>query len=95
MEEQRKYFRIKNNGQIRAKVNDMIVDVFDISAESVSITDGKKVPHYGKLEIQFNFFTIFIEYQYLKTKEEYTILNFIHEHEILKLLEALKKLKNK
>jgi hypothetical protein len=36
-----------------------------------------------------------IEYQYLKTRDEYIILTFVHEQEIGKLLEALKKLKNK
>lgn len=91
MDEKRKYFRVRNNGEIEAYFNGVLLNVIDISAASVAIAQSIDLPAKGTILLKINNFSINADFEYLRTLDEVTILLFQNENQINSLLPVLKR----
>ena len=95
MNEERKYFRIKNEGEMCAFIKNQSLEIEDLSAKSISIITDIELPTTGTLELKINLFAINMQYQYLRTNPDHTIiLLFKQRHQINKLFCVLKNLRD-
>lgn len=90
MDEKRKFFRIKNKGEISAQFGTHSIHVIDISASSMAIVPDIDLPQSGTIELRINLFLIQVEYDILRSTKESIILLFPKEEHINKLLPVLK-----
>lgn len=94
MEEQRKFFRIKNKGEIRAQFEAQELIVIDISASSAAVKTKIDLPPMGILTLNIKSFSININFELLrKNQNGDSILIFYQEEHIEKLLPKLKELR--
>lgn len=93
MDENRQFFRIKNNGAMRAHIQGKMVYIIDISANGVALKTEAQLPPSGIMELQINLFQLKLNYDFLKADCEKTILIFKNEEQNIKLLAALKNLR--
>lgn len=89
MDEKRKFFRIKNKGEISAQFGTHSIHVIDISACSIAITNNIDLPLTGVIQLRINLFLINVEYEILRSTEESIILLFNNEEDINRLLPVL------
>lgn len=95
MDERRKFFRLKNHGEIQAKSPTHSLDVIEISSSGVVVI--KKNIHLdqnGTIEIKIHSFIMSIHYEILRTDEVTMVLIFKNEMEINRLFLALKHLRD-
>jgi len=93
MDEKRKFFRIRNRGEMHACIEDNEIHIIDLSACSAAITPGIELPHTGIMELKINMFKINLNYELLRVDKEKAILIFNDEEHIAKLLAVLKNLR--
>lgn len=94
MDEKRKFFRIKNKGDIHARFDNYTLEVIDISASSAAIISDLELPQTGIIELKVNLFATNLNYEILRKNENnVTILIFNDENQIDKLLPVLKNLR--
>ena len=94
MDEQRKYFRIKNTGEIQASFNNHALEVIDLSASSAALRTEKELPAAGIIELKINQFTLDIAFELLRVNPDHSvILVFTQEEQIEKLFPVLKNLR--
>lgn len=94
MDERRKFFRIKNNGDILTRMSQYTLDVIDISASGACIVTNSNLPQSGVIDLSINNFSMKIQYEILRTDLNNTIIVFNQEPEINKLFTALKNLRD-
>lgn len=94
MDEKRKFFRLKNNGEIQVKLGHHSLETIDISASSIAIINNIHVTKEGTIEIKINDFSMNINYELLRTTESSTILIFKNEEEVNRLFVILKHLRD-
>ncbi|KTD61063.1 hypothetical protein [Legionella shakespearei] len=95
MDEKRKFFRLKNHGEILAKSSEQSLEVVEISSSgALVIKKNINLSQTGTIEIIINNFDMLIHYQILRTDEETMVLIFKKEFEINKLFRALKNLRD-
>ncbi|RUR12271.1 PilZ domain-containing protein [Legionella sp. km772] len=94
MDEKRKFFRIKNNGEIQARFDNQVLEVIDVSASSAAVLTDLELPQTGIIELKINLFVTKLDYEILRKRENNsTILIFNNESQIEKLLVVLKNLR--
>jgi hypothetical protein len=94
MDEQRKFFRIKNKGEIHAQFEAQELIVIDMSACSAAVKTEINLPPIGIVTLKINLFSININFELLRKNEDGTsILIFYQEEQTEKLLPVLKKLR--
>ena len=95
MDEKRKFFRIKNMGEIQAHSDSYNLDVVEISSGgAVVIKKNIYLPKHGTIAIKINTFTMDITYEILRTVKNTMILIFVNEDEISQLFTVLKQVRN-
>ena len=94
MDENRKFFRLKNKGDIQAQYHEHRIEVMDISASSIAVIANKELPPYGTIELKINLYNSFLNYELLRTTEKnISILMFENRHQIQELFAVLKDLR--
>lgn len=94
MDEKRKFFRIKNNGEIQVRFNNELLELIDISAASAAVITELELPQFGVIELKINLFVMTLNYQLFKKREPNVyILTFNEESQVEKLLVVLKNLR--
>lgn len=93
MDERRKYFRIKNNGDILAKVSNHPIEIVDISAASARVVYNSHLSKHGTMAITIHNFTLYASYDMLRTEKNDAILIFKNQSEINQLFTTLKHLR--
>ena len=95
MEEQRQFFRVKNNGAIQARLDDELLHVIDISSTGILIITQKlDFPNQGIIELKIIKWVMNLSYELLRMENNKIVLTFIKEEEINKLFPVLKKLRD-
>ncbi len=94
MDEKRKFFRIKNKGEIQAHFDNQLLQVRDISASSAAVVTDLILPQTGIIELKINLFVINMNYELLKKRGDNTIVIFNNEYQVEKLLVVLKNLRD-
>lgn len=95
MDEKRKYFRIKNNGEIHAKAANHPLNILEMSSSGAAIIKKNiNLPKEGSIEIQIHSFSIIVNYAILRIVKNTMILVFKNEEEINKLFLPLKHLRD-
>jgi hypothetical protein len=94
MDERRRFFRIKNNGDILAKLSNATIEIVDISASGARIIDSPSLDPEGIIEISIHHFLISLHYEKLRSEDTHTIIIFNNEAETNKLFAALKYLRD-
>lgn len=95
MDEKRRFFRLKNNGEIHAKAANASLDVIDISSTGILvIKKNDNIPKKGIIELSIHSFSTDLSYQILRAEEQTMVLIFNDEEEINKLFLVLKNLRN-
>jgi hypothetical protein len=90
MHEQRKYFRVKNTGQIKAHCGTLILKIIEVSSAGAIIEMSPDLPTSGLINLQINNFTTTIQYTILRTEHEIIVLEFTNDHDKDNLFSALK-----
>jgi hypothetical protein len=93
MDENRKFFRIKNNGEIMAFYEDRYLKIIDISPCSAAITTEVQIPDSGVIKLRVEELRTTVCYEVLKKTDEKIILIFKGDKQINQILQVLKKLK--
>lgn len=94
MDEKRKFFRVKNSGQIQATYNSHAVEIMEVSNSGAVIKKNDYLPNQGTIKITIHNFSTDIEYHILRVDEEKEILNFKNDDEVDGLFTALKHLRD-
>jgi hypothetical protein len=94
MDEKRKFFRIKNKGEVQARFKDTSLHIIDISPCSVAVISDVELPPTGTIEVKIKLFKIDLNFEIIRKNEERTVLLFNNEEYIAKLLPVLKNLRN-
>jgi hypothetical protein len=95
MDEKRRFFRIKNQGEIQAKSASDALEVVDISSTGMLlIKENANIPKKGTIDLNIHNFSINVSYEILKSENNKMVLVFNKEEEINKLFLVLKKLRN-
>lgn len=94
MDEKRKFFRIKNNGEIQVRFNNELLELIDVSAGSAAVMTELELPQFGVIELKINLFVMKLNYQIFKKREPNAyILTFNVDSQVEKLLGVLKNLR--
>lgn len=94
MDEKRKFFRIKNKGEIHARFDNQPLEVIDVSAFSAAVITHLELPQTGIIELKINLFATNLNYELLRQKDDNGyILIFNNESQIEILLTVLKNLR--
>lgn len=94
MDEQRQFFRIKNNGEIKARIDEEQLEVIDLSCTGVLIKKKNfDVPRQGIIELTIKDRVISIDYKLLRIGTNDFALVFKKEKEIQLLFNILKNLR--
>lgn len=94
MDEKRRFFRIKNSGEIQIRFNNELLELIDVSAGSAAIITELELPQFGVIELKINLFVMKLNYQIFKKREPNTyILMFNEDNQVEKLLGVLKNLR--
>jgi hypothetical protein len=94
MHENRKFFRIKNQGEIQASIENNSFEVIDISASSIALISRTILPKKGIINIKIHKFSLSVDYELLKQTEQTCILIFPKEEQTELLFPILKNLRN-
>jgi hypothetical protein len=95
MDENRRFFRIKNKGDIRASSENKSLDVIDISSSGVLIIKkNSALPKAGTLELNIRTFSLKISYEILRIEKEMMVLGFNNKEEMNTLFLVLKHLRD-
>lgn len=95
MDEKRRYFRLKNRGEILARASTLNLEVVEISSAGVVVIKKNiDIPPKGLMEIKIHNFSMNINYELLRTEKSIMILIFNIEDEIKQLFLALKQLRD-
>ncbi|RUR18128.1 PilZ domain-containing protein [Legionella sp. km535] len=94
MDERRSFFRLKNNGEILAKISSQYFEIIDISATGARITNNAQLADEGTIEISINRFSIEMHYKILRFENNSTIIIFTNDAEINRIFVALKQLRD-
>lgn len=94
MHEKRNYFRVKNNGQIRAACGMQQLEVIDISSSGILIKKNTQLAPTGTLDLTIQYASMKIHYELLRVLEDTMVLVFNNKTENEELFVILKKLKD-
>ncbi len=94
MEEKRKFFRIRNQGDMFAKTVHGPLEVIDMSAASAAVKSDYQLPQQGTLELKISGLMLLVDYEILKVSGQHLVLAFNNEEQIELLLPVLKTLRN-
>lgn len=95
MDEQRQFFRIKNNGEILANYEDQPLDVIEISSKGIAIIkDNVNLAPKGFLDLYIYDDSLVVKYEILRVEENAVILVFKRREDNHSLFNILKKIKN-
>lgn len=90
MEEKRKFFRVRNSGQIEAYYMSKAVDIIELSCDGAVIKKNTFLPNDGTIEIKIHNFSTKVDYRIIRVEEEKQALYFSNAQESNSLFEALK-----
>lgn len=94
MHEQRKYFRIKSEGDILAFFANQALEIIDLSAASILVTNDVKLPPTGVIDLKINHTFTYMSYKILRTnKDNSIVLLFDQEDQIEQLFTTLRNLR--
>ena len=94
MHEQRKYFRIKSEGKIFAFFANHALEIIDLSAASLLVTNDVKLPPTGVIDLKINHTCIYINYKILRINPDNSILlTFSQEDQVEQVFIALRNLR--
>ena len=93
MDEKRKFFRIKNNGEFEARINTQALEVIDISAASVCIVTCPCLAENGSLVVKVKKVVLKMDYEILRIVDDRTVLIFNNESQVNELFQTLKQLR--
>lgn len=95
MDERRQYFRMKNHGEIHARLFNNPLEVVEISSKgALVIKNNIEIPKEGEVTLQIHNFMMELSYELLRVKDEKSVLLFNKEEEINKLFIVLKRLRD-
>ncbi len=102
MEEFRGYYRIKNQQAIKAKYQNEIFLISDISGSGVKVISKNSIfsdkgyieilVNYCSKTIKIEFFSLNMEYKVLRKEDQSVILIFVNESQITELASLIKKI---
>lgn len=95
MDEQRNYFRVKNNGEIEGYYLNTPVDIIDISAAGVLLRTEECLPPQGLITIKILNFTTILAFKILRSNDEDNsyVLGFTNKKQLPRMLGILKKIR--
>lgn len=94
MDEKRKYFRVKNNGQILSQYHSHPLNIIELSYSGAIIQKDDSLPQKGSFEIKIHQFSTTINYEVIRVDSDSMALAFTNDHEMEHLFLALKNLRN-
>lgn len=95
MDEKRKFFRIKNLGDIEAHTDSYNIDVVEISSGgAVVIKKNIYLPKQGSINLKIHNSQLQVSYEILRTVKNTMVLIFVKDDEIEHLFQILKPLRD-
>ncbi|HAT7074022.1 TPA: PilZ domain-containing protein [Legionella pneumophila] len=95
MDERRKYFRLKNHGEINASLDNNPIEIVEISSNGAVVVKQKTdIPKGGMLKLQIHNFIMELCYEVIRAEDSNIVLHFTKEDETDKLFLVLKRLRD-
>lgn len=94
MDEKRRYFRIKNTGQIEARIDMERLNILELSNSGAVIDDTIALPRVGKFDLKIHTYITKINYEILRLEPGKIILGFTNTDEKESLFFALKTIRD-
>lgn len=95
MDERRKYFRLKNHGEIKASLDNNPIEIVEISSNGAVVVKQKTdIPKEGVLKLQIHNFIMELCYEVIRAEDNNIVLHFTKEDETNKLFLVLKRLRD-
>lgn len=95
MDEKRRYFRIKNDGQIEAKNELGTIKIIELSNSGAVIEKNPALTRTGKFDLKIYSYITTINYEVLRDEEQTSVLKFTNTEEKESLFYALKQIRDK
>ncbi|HAZ7572099.1 PilZ domain-containing protein [Legionella sp. PATHC032] len=95
MDERRKYFRLKNHGEMNASLDSNPIEIIEISSNGALVLKQKtNIPKEGVVKLQIHNFIIELCYELIRAEDNNIVLHFTKEDETNKLFLVLKRLRD-
>ncbi len=94
MDEKRRYFRVKNTGQIKAHHENGEMNILELSNSGAVIDNSIAIPRVGKFDLKINTYTTNIDYEVIRIEEQTIVLAFTNTEEKESLFAELKQLRD-
>ncbi|CCD04524.1 Uncharacterised protein [Legionella pneumophila] len=95
MDERRKYFRLKNHGEIKASLDNNPIEIVEISSNGAVVVKQKTdIPKERVLKLQIHNFIMELCYEVIRAEDNNIVLHFTKEDETNKLFLVLKRLRD-
>ncbi|HFL3495743.1 TPA: PilZ domain-containing protein [Legionella pneumophila] len=95
MDERRKYFRLKNHGEINASLDNNPIEIVEISSNgAVVIKQKTDIPKEEILKLQIHNFIVELSYEVVRIEDKNIIIHFTKEDETNRLFLVLKRLRD-
>ncbi|HAT6978254.1 TPA: PilZ domain-containing protein [Legionella pneumophila] len=95
MDERRKYFRLKNHGEINASLVNNSLEIVEISSNgALVLKQNIDIPKSGILKLQIHNFIMELGYEVVRIEDKNIVIHFTKEDETDRLFLVLKRLRD-
>ncbi|AMP88518.1 PilZ domain-containing protein [Legionella pneumophila] len=95
MDERRKYFRLKNHGEINASLGNNPIEIVEISSNgALVLKQNIDIAKEGILKLQIHNFIMELSYEIVRIEDKNIVIHFTKEDETNRLFLVLKRLRD-